>query len=262
RRLEAIGMPNIHMQLPAPIPGDWQHSFGISMDHVSQGRAIASFFQQDLQGAKVGFVREQTNALKPGTDAFTAKARELGMEVVVEETIDPNAGDYTALANRICQSGATAVWLYMAPIPANSIMGQTVACNPTWFANSVSWNFDIAVKQVTDPAYAFSPWAAVTSPRADDFKAAWRAEYGSDPQDDVGFVGWSVDTVLHAMLQGAGADLGWTSFEASIRRLQRGGSAEWVPLDFTGGGINGTNAVFVFKLENQSWRLQGDVRRY
>ncbi|MDX1510631.1 MAG: ABC transporter substrate-binding protein [Nitriliruptorales bacterium] len=258
KRLEAVGMPNVMMQLPAPIPADWKHSFGISMDHQTQGRAIARFFKGRLNVSKVGFVREQTSALKPGTDAFEAEAATQGLDVVADETIDPNAGQYANTVNAICSSGAEAVWLYMAPIPARAIMQQTTLCNPTWFANSVSWNFDIAVAGETDPAMAFSPWAAYSSNRSQAFRQAWANEYGSEPEDDIGYVGWAVDTVLHAMLENAGANLGWNTFEHGIRTLRRAGDAEWTPLDFTGGGINGSNQAALFQLGGGAWQMQGD----
>jgi len=265
--LEGVGMPHVMVQSPASPPATWKNTFTISVDHVVQGRGIARFWASDLgAGAgrkKVGFVREQTNALKPGTDAFEAEAVRLGLDVVARETINPQQVDFSQTVLRLQQSGAEIVWLYMAPTPAATIIGQsgTAGYRPTWFANSISWGFEL-MHGVTggfmEGAYAFSPWVSLNNPRTKAYRDAWSSRNGGTA-DDIGLVGWGVGGVLDAALSRPGRPLGWDSFRSSMRTF-KAATDVWVPVDFGGGGSIGTNQVAVFKAQGGAWHTVGDFR--
>jgi len=267
--LEQVGMPHVMVQSPANPPAAWRNTFTISIDHVVQGRAIAQFWARDLAAGggkrKVAFVREQTNALKPGTDAFEAEAKRLGLQVVARETINPQQVDFSQTVLRLRQSGAEIVWLYMAPTPAATIIGQSGSAGyrPTWFANSISWGFEL-MHGVTggfmEGAYAFSPWVSLSNPRAKAYKDAWAARQDG-AADDIGLVGWGVGGVLDAALTRPGRNLGWDSFRASMRTL-KAATDVWAPLDFSGGGSIGTRRVAVFKAQGGAWQTVGDFRSF
>ena len=267
--LEQVGMPHIMVQSPANPPATWKNTFTISIDHVVQGRGIARFWAGELGAGggkrKVGFVREQTNALKPGTDAFEAEAARLGLEVVARETINPQQVDFSQTVLRLRQSGAEIVWLYMAPTPAATIIGQAGSSGyrPTWFANSISWGFEL-MHGVTggfmEGAYAFSPWVPLSNPRTKAYKDAWASKQGGTA-DDIGLVGWGVGGVLDAALSRPGRPLGWDSFRASMRTFKVATDV-WAPLDFSGGGSIGTNLVSVYKAQGGAWQSVGDFRGF
>lgn len=265
--LEGVGMPHVMVQSPANPPASWKNTFTISVDHVVQGRGIARFWASDLGAGggrkKVGFVREQTNALKPGTDAFEAEAAKLGLQVVARETINPQQVDFSQTVLRLSQSGAEIVWLYMAPTPAATIIGQSGSAGyrPTWFANSISWGFEL-MHDVTggfmEGAYAFSPWLPLSNARAKGYKDAWAAKHGGEA-DDIGLVGWGVGGVLDAALSRPGKALGWDSFRASMRTF-KAATDVWAPLDFSRGGSIGTNQVAVYRAQAGAWRSVGEFR--
>ncbi len=267
--LEQVGMPHVMIQSPANPPSSWSNTFTVSVDHVVQGRGIANFFADDLAaggGAKpVGFVREQTNALKPGTDAFEAQAQAKGMEVVVKRTFNPQDPDVTAVVLDLQQSGAEIVWLYMAPTPAARIISQAGAqgYTPIWFANSISWGFEL-MHGVTggymEGAYAFSPWVSLSNPRTDNYKKAWRDQGLDGNPDDIGLVGWGAGGVLDQALTNAGANLGWNTFRNALRNLKVTTDV-WSPLDFTGGGSVGAGSVAVFKAEGGAWKTVQEGRQ-
>lgn len=270
RELEARNVPHVMIQSPTPPPADWENTFTVSIDHTVQGRAVARFWHQELGsvGRKVAVVREQTNALKPGADAMVAEAKRLGLEVVANETIDPSAADFTQTILRLQRNGAQIVWLYMAPTPAARIIGQAGASSyrPTWFANSISWNFElmhgVTAGYMDGKAYAFSPWVALADPRAGAYKKAWNAcgPCSGEP-DDIGLVGWGVGGVLDAALAKPGRELGHDSFRAGLRSL-RIATDVWAPIDFTGGGSVGTTKVAVFRSQGGAWRMAGDFRSF
>lgn len=270
RELEARKVPHVMIQSPTPPPASWTNTFTVSIDHTVQGRAIARFWHQELAsvGRKVAVVREQTNALKPGADAMVAEAERLGLDVVANETIDPSAADFTQTILRLQRNGAQIVWLYMAPTPAARIIGQAGASSyrPTWFANSISWNFElmhgVTAGYMDGKAYAFSPWVPLSDPRAGAYKKAWNAcgPCSGEP-DDIGLVGWGVGGVLDAALSKPGRELGHDSFRSGLRSL-RIATDVWAPLDFTGGGSVGTTKVAVFRSQGGAWRMAGDFRSF
>lgn len=264
--LEARNYPHIMVQSPTPAPADWKNTFTISIDHTVQGRAIARFFDQDLpdKGTKVAVVREETSALKPGADAFVAEARRLGLEVVAEETINPQAGQYSGTILSLQQAGAELVWLYMAPQPAVTIINQSGGYDPVWFANSISWGFELIHPLTPDldgRAFAFSPWVPLSNPRTDTYKAAYREEVGGTP-DDIGLVGWGVGEVVDAALSAPGDALGHDSFRRSMATF-RADTQVWAPLDFRGGGSVGAQQVAVYQTSNGAWTsFGGDFRSF
>lgn len=264
--LEARNFPHIMIQSPTPAPAAWKNTFTVSIDHTVQGKAVARFFSKDLasKGKKVGVVREQTNALKPGTDAFVAEAKSLGLDVVAVETINPQSNQYQQTVLSLQQAGAEIVWLYMAPQPAITIINQSGGYAPTWFANSISWNFDLIhplTPNLDGRAFAFSPWVPLTNPRANAYKAAYRKQLDKEP-DDIGLVGWGVGEVVDAALTAAGENLGHDAFRASMRTF-KANTQVWAPLDFSGGGSVGANQVAVYQTKGGTWTsFGGDFRRF
>ncbi len=270
RELEARNFPHIMIQSPTPPPSSWTNTFTISIDHTVQGRSVARFFKQELAsvGSKVAVVREQTNALKPGADAMVAEAKAQGLQVVAQETIDPNSADFTQTILRLQQAGAQIVWLYMAPTPAARIISQAGASGyqPTWFANSISWNFElmhgVTANYMDGHAYAFSPWVALSDPRAAAYKKAWASCSGcSGAADDIGLVGWGVGGVLDAALSGPGKALGHDSFRAGLQRFKVDTDV-WAPVDCTGGGSICTTKVAVYRSQGGAWKMSGDFRSF
>ena len=269
RFMEQAAYPHVMVQSPASPPAAWKCTYTLSIDHAVQGTSIARFWANDLKakngGKKVAIVREQTNALKPGQDAWEAEAKKQGMNIVAKLTIDPGATDFSSTVAQLQQAGAEIVWLYMAPTPAITMVNQANVAryNPVWFANSISWNLDLA-QQLTNGAlegsYAFSPWVSVQHPRAADYRAAFQRQLNR-PADDLGLASWGVSEVIDAAFTAAGRDLTQASFSGAMRTLKVTPKT-WAPIDFTGGGSLGTSAIAVYLGRGDRWEMQGDFRRF
>ncbi len=263
--LEQVGMPHVMVQSPANPPSSWKNTFVGSVDHAVQGAGIAQFMAEVIKKPKVAFVREQTNALKPGTDAFEKRAAALGLEVVAKLTTDPSNNDQSGTVNALVASGAEVVWLYMAPTVAANIVSSAGArtYQPVWFANNISWNFELmhgVTANFLNGSYAFSSWVPLNDKRAQKYKDEYRRQI-SDPSkspDDIGLVGWGAGEVISDVLGAAGKDLGWNSFRSALRNFKKGGNV-WTPLDFTNGFV-GTNVVKVYKSNGSQWSLFQDDR--
>jgi branched-chain amino acid transport system substrate-binding protein len=261
--LESRHFPNIEIQAaPDLAKSNYKWTFGVTIDHVVQGRLIADYLVRVLKVNKANIVYENTPILQPGADAFKAEMSKLGGEVVVSRTIDANGHDYASEALALSRSGAPVTWLYMAPTPAAELANQAdgLGYHPTWFANSISWAFDLifaVAPKALAGARAFSPWLPVSDSRADAYKAAYKASNPNETPDDLGLIGWGVGQIVVQGLRGAGANLGQNTFRESMQSM-RFRPDVWAPLTFGPGVRLGADVVAVLKESGGKWVLDRD----
>jgi branched-chain amino acid transport system substrate-binding protein len=260
--LNARHVPNIEIQTPANLAADQVWSFGVTIDHAVQGTLVADYFVKVLHAKKVAIVSENTPTLAPGRDAFTKEIAALGADVAYSKTVEGQANDFSNEALALSTSGSTAVWLYMAPTTAATLANQADAdgFHPTWFANSISWAFDLIF--VVGPkslqgARAFSPWLPLSDPRTNTYKAAYAKQNPGVKPDDLGLVGWGVGQIVAKGLENAGSKLGQNSFRDALQHLHFRPDV-WAPIDFTGGKREGANLVAVLKQDGTRWVLERD----
>ena len=266
---EAIGeylnsrkVPNIEIQTPANLPQDQTWSFGVTIDHEVQGKLVAEYFVNSLKAKNAALIYENTPTLDPGVSAFKAEMKKLGGKVSYSKTVEGQQNDFANEALALKDSGAKAVWLYMAPTPAASLANQahSAGYDPVWFANSISWNFDLILKVAPDAlnnARAFSPWLPLDDPRADPYKQAYREQNPGQTPDDLGIVGWGVGQIVAEGLKQAGPELGQNSFRNAMQNLKFAPDI-WAPLDFSPGVREGANVVAVLKQDGDHWALEHD----
>lgn len=273
--LDPKGIPNVEVQVPVDLPQSMKWTFGISIDHRYQGTMIADYMSKVLKVKTVGYVRENDDTLKPGVSAFEAEAKRLGMKVVVADTIDASQSQFLSEASKIASAKPAACWLYMAPTPAASLATSTQndGFHPTWFANSISWNFNIgltAAPAAFQGAKAFSPWPSLNDPRAKFYRDNYSAS-GPPSLQDLGLPGWGLGQVIAAALKSAGKDLGRNSYRNAMQHLQLGSTSPvegtpllWSPLKFVEGQRQGGNSVVTYKTKgsgsNLAWTTETDYR--
>jgi branched-chain amino acid transport system substrate-binding protein len=259
--LDARKVPNVEIQTPANLPGSQTWTFGVTIDHAVQGKLVADYFAKVLKAKKIAIVYENTPALSPGRDAFKKEAAAVGATVAYEKAIDGQANDFSNEALGLSRSGATAAWLYMAPTPAAKLANTADAAgyHPTWFANSISWGFDLVFKvapKALAGARAFSPWLPLTDPRTNTYQTAYRDQYGQAP-DDLGLVGWGVGQIAAEGMRRAGKALGQNSFRVAMQALNFRPDL-WAPLSFGPTTREGANVVAVLKEAGGRWALERD----
>jgi branched-chain amino acid transport system substrate-binding protein len=260
--LNSRKVPNIEIQTPANLAANQVWSFGVTIDHGVQGKLVADYFVNVLKAKKVAIVSENTPTLDPGRNAFTKEIGKLHATVSYAKTVEGQANDFSNEALGLESSGATAVWLYMAPTPAATLANQANAAgfHPVWFANSISWAFDLVF--VVGPkslkgARAFSPWLPLSDPRTDAYKKAYSEQNPGLAPDDLGLVGWGVGQIVAEGLRKTGAQLGQNSFRNALQHLQFRPDV-WAPLDFHPGVREGANVVAVLKEDGGHWALEQD----
>lgn len=254
-------VPNLQIQTPANLAKSETWTFGVTIDHAVQGKLIADYLVKELGAERVAVVYENTPALSPGRNAFEKEAAKLGADVVFSRAIDPQANDFSNEALGLKQERADAVWLYMAPTLAAKLANQADAAgyHPTWFANSISWGFDLVLKVAPDGlegARAFSPWLPLSDSRTDTYQNQYREQYNETP-DDLGLVGWGVGQIVGKGLEEAGEDLGQNGFRIAMQNLNFAPDL-WAPVAFAPGVREGANVVAVLKQDGDHWALEHD----
>lgn len=259
--LDSRSVPNIEIQTPVNLDKSQKWTFGITVDHGVQGGLIADYFYKVLGTRKAAVVYENTSELVPGKEAFAKRMKELGGQVVYQKAIEGQDNDFQGVALDLKQSGATATWLYMAPTPAAKLANQSQVAgyHPTWFANSISWNFNLVFAvgpTALKGARAFSPWLPLSDPRTKTYQDAYRAQTNSNP-DDLGIVGWGVGQIVGEAIKRTPNPLGQNSFRNTFQNLDFRPDI-WAPIHFDANTREGANLVAVFKEDGGAWVLERD----
>jgi branched-chain amino acid transport system substrate-binding protein len=262
RYLNSRKVPNIEIQTPANLAEDQIWSFGVTIDHAVQGKLVADYFVKVLGAKKVGIVSENVPTLDPGRGAFEKEIKARGGEIVYVKKIEGQQSDFSNEALDLSNSGAKAVWLYMAPTTAATLANQadSAGFHPTWFANSISWAFDLVFAvgpKSLKGARAFSPWLPLSDPRTDAYKKAYTQQNPDVKPDDLGILGWGVGQIVAEGLRKAGKDLGQNSFRNALQHLQFRPDI-WAPLDFRPGVREGANVIAVLEESGGHWELEHD----
>ena len=260
--LNSRKVPNVEIQTPANLSQKQAWSFGVTIDHAVQGKLVADYFVKVLKTKNVGIVSENTPTLDPGRTAFTKEIAKLHAKVSYAHTVEGQQNDFSNEALALKSSGAKAVWLYMAPTPAAALANQADAAgfHPTWFANSISWAFDLVFAIGPDSlkgARAFSPWLPLSDPRTDAYKKAYSDQNPNLKPDDLGIIGWGVGQIVAEGLRNAKPTLGQNSFRDAMQHLQFRPDI-WAPLDFRPGVREGANVVAVLRQDGDHWQLEHD----
>lgn len=260
--LDSRKVPNIEVQTPANLPANRTWSFNVTIDQGHQGKLVADYFVKVLKAKKVGIVTENTPMLDPGRKQFTKEVAALGAEVAYEKKVEGQATDFSNEALALSNSGAKAVWLYMAPTTAASLANQADAAgfHPTWFANSISWGFDLVFAvgpKSLKGARAFSPWLPLEDPRTAAYKKAYSEQNPELKPDDLGILGWGLGQIIAEGVRRAGPKLGQNSFRNAMQHL-RFRPDIWAPISFGPGVREGANVVAVLKDDGAKWGLERD----
>ena len=102
------------------------NAFQMCFTDPGQGVAAAEYLQNAGLGTKIGVIYNNGDAYSTGiANAFIAKAKEVGLEVVTTQTFpDDKTTDYTVQLNACKDAGADVVFLPIYYTPASLILAQ------------------------------------------------------------------------------------------------------------------------------------------
>lgn len=232
--------------------------FGTISDDV-QGRLLADYALNRLgaatKKAAVVYENDQTSA----RDSFVARLRSAGAGVTTEE-VNSRQSDFSAVVQKLQQSGAELVFLSLPPVAAIKIavQSQGQGYHPTWLGGASYWNYNMALESAgaaMDGAISFSPWPSVDSADAAEYRAAYARARPGKEASDIGLVLWGWGNLTRAALDRAGPALSRASFVAALDGFEFR-PPYWNPVRYDRGDHRGTGSVAVFRADGQArrWR--------
>ena len=233
--------------------------FGTIPDDI-QGDLLGDYVIHRLSGAgkksAVVYENDQTAA----KDGFVSHVKGGGGNVVASEQSQPRQPDYAATIQKLQSAGAQFVFLSMPPVDAIkiSVQAQGQGFHPTWLGGGTYWNYNMVLQSAgmaLDGAISFSPWPAVDSAAASDYRSVYaQARPGKDPPD-IGLIVWGWAMLVRQAVENAGSQLSRASFVSALNALQFS-PPYWNPIAYTSSDHRGANAVAVFRADGQAKRWQ------
>ena len=163
--------------------------FQMCFTDPNQGSGAATYISEHNLAEKIAVIWKNDDSYSTGIrDTFVAKATELGLNIVDEETFtDATSTDFTVQIQKCQEAGADLVFLPMYYTPASLIFAQaeTVGYAPTWFG--VDGMDGILTLEGFDTSLAegvivLTPYSADdTSEMNQNFVKAYQDKYGEIP---------------------------------------------------------------------------------
>ena len=165
------------------------NAFQMCFTDPGQGVAAAEYLQNAGLGTKIGVIYNNGDAYSTGiANAFIAKAKEVGLEVVATQTFpDDKTTDYTVQLNACKDAGADVVFLPIYYTPASLILAQAkqMSYAPTFFgADGMDGMLDMEGfdKSLAEGLLLMTPFnAAGTDERTKSFVEKYQAAHSILP---------------------------------------------------------------------------------
>ncbi len=102
---------------------DKDNVFQVCFTDPNQGSASAQYIADHKLGAKIAVIYNNADVYSTGIrDTFVEKSKELGLEIVSEETFTDETTDFTVQVGKAQEAGAEIVFLPMYYTPASLIL--------------------------------------------------------------------------------------------------------------------------------------------
>ena len=165
------------------------NAFQMCFTDPGQGVAAAEYLQNAGLGTKIGVIYNNGDAYSTGiANAFIAKAKEVGLEVVATQTFpDDKTTDYTVQLNACKNDGADLIFLPIYYPPASLILAQAkqMGYTPTFFgADGMDGMLDMEGfdKSLAEGLLLMTPFnAAGTDERTKSFVEKYQAAHSILP---------------------------------------------------------------------------------
>jgi len=163
--------------------------FQMCFTDPGQGAAAANYLKENGLGTKYAVIYNNGDAYSTGiADAFLAKAKDLGLEVVATQTYpEDTTTDYTVQLNACKDAGADLVFLPIYYTPASLILAQAkqMGYAPTFFgADGMDGMLDMEGfdKSLAEGLLLMTPFnASGTDERTVSFVEKYQADHGILP---------------------------------------------------------------------------------
>ena len=181
--------PNVVYSDGVKMTGAYGNIFQMCFSDPNQGIASAEYLKKHTDlGSKVGIIWRNDDNYSTGLhDKFVAKAKELGLEVVEDQTFTNGATDFSVQVKKVKDAGADIVFMPIYYQPASLILQEAKkeGYAPTFFGCDgmdgilTQDGFDASL---AEGLYMLTPFAAdSTDEKTAAFVKAYKDKYGEVP---------------------------------------------------------------------------------
>ena len=231
-RLPAL-LGNIDQKVALPL----RYAFALPTYWARQAQILPSFIRKQLGGTgkRIAVVFEGTSTAKAAKDAFKAKAKQEGLNVMYEQ---PIAQNQSTCANEVSNLQARQVQLvYMMNGPLGAICmlrdARAVGYRPTWTGVGLSWSFNIVAQAsggTADGIKTINSFTTLDTPAGRHYLEVMRRyDVPSDVNDDIIMLAYGLVQTLVTALTRNGPTLNRETFVNTMETKMEGYNSGYYP---------------------------------
>ncbi len=249
----------------APDP-DWTHTYTVITSSVDQGRSLASFVKNKLGdgGKKLGVMYIGQPVYTVGKDAYVARAKELGLNIVAQERLETNQATFTAQLLRMRDAGVENIAI-MATIEAVGILRDARALGYEPHFTGIVWLFDFITQAARDTARGASGLrynATIDSPAFARYRDTARKYGHSSGLDGEAFLFFGYGLLFEEVLGRTGKVPNAESLRSAIESMRNYDNGIMAPITWGPGDRIGPTASFpsICCSPDWTWKSMGPAR--
>lgn len=265
--LDEAGIPSLYFA--GTTDPDWQYAFSYIPTGVAQGKSVVSYITDVLDAGdeKIGVLYQNGQAPSAGAKAFVKQAEKVGLDIVAEETVEPNQTSFVPQLQRLEDAGAEVVFLAVVQESLGIFRdAQSMGYDPTFTGGGFTFDFLATVLQdAMDGATGLRFGAAVDSKTYAEYEARMEANGRSRERtdDQEGFLYYGHGLLLGEILTAAGAEPTRESLVAGAESITAYDNGILPPIAYGPGDHVGTESSFPVVCCNDdfTWKGEGKAKK-
>lgn len=223
---DEVGVPYFSAGVNEGDLSDLSTYFALSLTYAQQVPLLLRLIDE-LEAKKVGVVINDTPSFADAHDAFVEAAKDAGLDVVVDDSVNKVSSEAESLAQvgKLKQAGAEVVFLLVSPLVYLSVASaaRNQAYEPVFVGPGITSGLN-TVTTFGCPAVGngqfFSPFPEldVINELDPDYFPAYEQFAPSQEPDDVGIALWGLNKNLALMFEATGDDLGRAALMNTIEK--------------------------------------------
>ncbi len=259
--LDKAGVPTLYFA--GTNDPKWKQAFSYIPTAAAQGKSLASFTKDVLDGAKkkIGVMYESGQAPESGAKAFLKAAKKLKLDIVDKEVVEPSQSSFVPQLQRLQNAGAEIVWL----AAVNTSLGifrdaKQIGFEPQFTGGGFTFDFlSSLLKDQVKGVKGLRFGATVDSDAYKKYDAVMK-KYGrskSREKDNEAFLFYGHGLLLGEMLTQAGPNPTRESFVAGAEKIKNFKTGILPPITYGPGDHVGADASYPTVCCNSDFTWKG-----
>lgn len=261
------GVPAVVGNVDGRVARETQFVFGAIPYWDTSSRLMDDYIANELdgKGKKVGVVWMNSPNGEGAKDAFMDEAEDAGLDVVLNQPIDPFPSTCNNETGKLADAGAEVVYMATASLPAACMLraAREAGYEPTWTSPAYGWNLDLVAKfsgGATEGVISFGHQTTLDTDAGKHYvetiqKYVPDAVVGTDITND-GMLTYSILQLYFEGLRVAGEDLTRTAFLEAMETEVNGFDSGYLPPPTYGpGDRSGPLSVNLWVGGETSWSM-------